>query len=76
MQCISWKSLYFAHPNLVQNVTATSHPPPGYILSPRYEKSVTVSTSSFIFFPDLLHFCDTHRISYIQNLLQEYLSSF
>ena len=45
-KCKSRQSLNFAHSNPVLDVTAASHLPPEYVLSPRYEKSFTVSTSS------------------------------
>ena len=48
-QSKSWHSLNHTHANLVLDVTFATHPPPQFILSPRYEHSVTVSTSPFNF---------------------------
>ena len=46
-------SLDVTHPHLVLAVTAASHHPPALTLSPRYVNSLTVSTSSQLYF--LLH---------------------
>ena len=35
-QSKSWHSLNLTHPNLVLDVTAATHPPPEFILPPRY----------------------------------------
>ena len=46
LQSKSWHSLNFSHPILVLDCTVASHPPPMFILLPRYEKSAAVSTTS------------------------------
>ena len=52
LQCKSWHSLNFTHPNPVLDVTAISHPPIEFILSHRHKNSATVSTSSCNFTSD------------------------
>ena len=46
LQSKSKHSLNITHPNLVLDVITTTHPPPVLNLLPRYDNSVTVSTSS------------------------------
>ena len=76
LQSKSKHSLNITHPNLVLDVITTTHPPPGLHLLPRYDNSVTVSTSScdfslrsstFLWYPlNLLHLMS---ISYSLNIV-------
>ena len=74
-QSISWHLLNFTHPNLALNTVSISRPLM-FTPSNKYEKSVTVSSSSYILSLWLSTFLWISCIYYILNLLQIYLSSF